>query len=115
MATSPIQMIHSLPTGVYGHVLTYIPRNDTAQLIVNAAKEDKLVLTYLRRFKVVNEDYKENLYRELAPSVLGKTTYGDDDAPMTIIRTKLSMGESIRMRTISERKVYDEWFNRSNL
>lgn len=104
MTTSLIEMIHSLPTGVYGNVLTFIPRNDTAQLIVNAANEDKLILTYLRRFQVDNDNYKESLYRELSPSVLGKTTYGDDDAPMTIIRTKLSAGECIRMRTISAKR-----------
>jgi hypothetical protein len=94
--------------------LSFIPRNDTAQLIVNAAKDDKLVLTYLRRYKVENEDYKETLYRELAPSALGKSTYGDDDAPMTIIRTKISVGERVRMRTISEKKGC-VWFHRSNL
>ena len=114
MTTSLIKMVHSLPEGVYGHVLTFIPRNDTAQLIVNAASEDKLVLTYLRRYKVVNEDYKETLYRELAPSVLGKTTYGDDEASMTIIRTKISVGERLRLRTISEKKGC-VLFHRSNL
>lgn len=114
MTTSLIKMVHSLPEGVYGYVLSFIPRNDTAQLIVNAANEDKLVLTYLRRYKVVNDDYKETLYRELAPSVLGKSTYGDDDAPMTIIRTKISVGERLRLRTISEKKGC-VWFHRSNL
>ena len=114
MTTSLIKMVHSLPEGVYGHVLSFIPRNDTAQLIVNAANEDKLVLTYLRRYKVVNDDYKETLYRELAPSVLGKSTYGDDDAPMTIIRTKISVGERLRLRTISE-KSGCTWFQRSDL
>ena len=107
-------MTTSLPEGVYGHVMSFIPRNDTAQLIVNAASEDKLVLRYLRRYQVVNEDYKETLYRELAPSALGKSTYGDDDAPMTIIRTKISVGERLRLRTMSEKKG-SVWFHRSNL
>jgi hypothetical protein len=107
-------MTTSLPEGVYGHVMSFIPRNDTAQLIVNAASEDKLVLRYLRRYQVVNEDYKETLYRELAPSALGKSTYGDDDAPMTIIRTKISVGERLRLRTISEKKGC-VWFHRSNM
>ena len=114
MTTSLIKMVHSLPEGVYGHVLSFIPRNDTAQLIVNAASDDKLVLRYLRRYQVVNDDYKETLYRELAPSVLGKSTYGDDDAPMTIIRTKISVGERLRLRTMSEKKG-SLWFHRSNL
>jgi len=112
MATSLIKMIHMLPEGVVGHVLTYIPRNDTAQLIVDAANEDKLSLTYLRKFQVVNEKYKEQLYKDIAPSVLGKNTYGDDDAPYMIIRSKISMGEMIRMRNIAN---YSEWFRRSNL
>ena len=96
-------MIHSLPDGVVGHVLTYIPRNDTAQLIVNASREDKLILTYLRKYKITNDEYKERIYNEIAPSVILTTVYGDEDAPMTIIRENISYGERIRMRIISER------------
>ena len=114
MANSLISMIHSLPDGVVGHVLTYIPRNDTAQLIVNASREDKLVLTYLRKYKVTNDEYRERLYREIAPSVIGTSEYGGGDAPMRIIRQKVSVGERIRMRSISERSGIP-WFNRSNL
>jgi hypothetical protein len=109
-----ISMIHSLPEGVVGHVLTFIPRNDTAQLIVNASQEDKLVLTYLRKYKVINDDYRERLYREIAPSVIGTSEYGGGDAPMSIIRQKVSVGERVRMRSISER-CGNRWFNRSNL
>lgn len=113
MATSLIKMIHSLPEGVVGHVLTYIPRNDTAQLIVDAGNQDKLALTYLRKYMVVNEKYKQQLYEEIAPSVLGKNTYGDDDAPYVIIRSKISMGELIRMRNVAQK--YSGWFHRSTL
>ena len=50
--TSFIQMVLNLPTGVIGHVLTFIPRNDTAQLMMDAFAQDKLSLRYVRNFKL---------------------------------------------------------------
>ena len=54
---SLIDMVRDLPTGVLGHVLTFIPRNDTAQLMVEAAAQDKLNLTYVRKFQIENKVY----------------------------------------------------------
>ena len=99
---SLIDMVRDLPTGVLGHVLTFIPRNDTAQLMVEAASQDKLNLTYVRKFQIENKLYLEELYNNIAPSIVGSNVYGDDDAPMKIIRKKISMGEKIRMRAISQ-------------
>lgn len=101
---SLIDMVRDLPTGVLGHVLTFIPRNDTAQLMVEAATQDKLNLTYVRKFQIENKVYLKELYNNIAPSIVGSNVYGDDDAPMKIIRAKISMGEKIRMRAISQRQ-----------
>jgi len=101
---SLIDMVRDLPTGVLGHVLTFIPRNDTAQLMVEAAAQDKLNLTYVRKFQIENKVYLKELYNNIAPSIVGSNVYGDDDAPMKIIRAKISMGEKIRMRAISQRQ-----------
>ncbi len=101
---SLIDMVRDLPTGVLGHVLTFIPRNDTAQLMVEAAAQDKLNLTYVRKFQIENKLYLDELYNNIAPSIVGSNVYGDDDAPMKIIRKKISMGEKIRMRAISQRQ-----------
>jgi len=101
---SLIDMVRDLPTGVLGHVLTFIPRNDTAQLMVEAATQDKLNLTYVRKFQIENKLYLDELYNNIAPSIVGSNVYGDDDAPMKIIRKKISMGEKIRMRAISQRQ-----------
>ncbi len=100
--TSFVNMVRDLPTGVLGHVLTYIPRNDTAQLMVDAAAQDKLKLTYVRKFQIDNKFYLDILYNEIAPSIIGTNVYGDEDAPMKIIRDKISVGEKIRMRSISQ-------------
>ena len=101
---SLIDMVRDLPTGVLGHVLTFIPRNDTAQLMVEEATQDKLNLTYVRKFQIENKVYLKELYNNIAPSIVGSNVYGDDDAPMKIIRAKISMGEKIRMRAISQRQ-----------
>ncbi len=99
---SLIDMVRDLPTGVLGHVLTFIPRNDTAQLMVDAAAQDKLLLTYVRKFQIQNESYLEELYNYLSPSIIGSNVYGDENAPMKIIRRNITMGEKIRMRVISQ-------------
>ena len=92
--TSFIQMVQNLPTGVIGHVLTFIPRNDTAQLMMDAFVQDKLSLRYVRKFQIENKKYLEELY-DIAPSILGTNVFGDDDAPMKIIRTKFQWEKKI--------------------
>ena len=62
MMKSIVEQTRELPTGVFGNVLTFIPRNETAQLMVDANKKDKLVLKYLRKYKVDEGVYKDELY-----------------------------------------------------
>ena len=104
MSTSFISSIHALPVGVVGHVLTYMPRNNTAQILCDAWKEDGLHLKYLRRYRVRNDAHKDEIFAHLAPSVCGATVYGDEDAPMCIIRTNISVGECVRFRVLIEKQ-----------
>ena len=96
---SIVEQTRELPPGVLGNVLTFIPRNETAQLMMDAYKQDKLVLKYLRKYKVEEGDYKDELYSTMAPSVTGSNMYGDEDSTMKIIRSKISIGEKIRARS----------------
>tara|TARA_B000000441_G_C21380056_1_gene143503 strand:- start:160 stop:465 length:306 start_codon:yes stop_codon:yes gene_type:complete len=66
---------------------------------MDAYKQDKLVLKYLRKYKVEEGDYKDELYSTMAPSVTGSNMYGDEDSTMKIIRSKISIGEKIRARS----------------
>ena len=100
---SIVEQTRALPTGVIGNVLTFIPRNETAQLMMDASANDKLVLTYLRKYKVEEGDYKDELYGTLAPSVIASNMYGDDESTMKIIRTRISIGEKLRMK---EKSIY---------
>ena len=103
---SIIEQTRELPPGVIGNVLTFIPRNDTAQLLMNANNNDELTLTYLRKYKVFEGDeifrtqknYKEELYSKLAPSKTGSNLYGDEDSQMKIYRSKISVGEKLKMK-----------------
>lgn len=99
MMKSIVEQTRELPPGVLGNVLTFIPRNETAQLMVDANKQDKLVLKYLRKYKVDEGVYKDELYTTMAPSVTGSNMYGDEDSTMKIIRSKISVGEKIRARS----------------
>jgi len=99
MMKSIVEQTRELPPGVLGNVLTFIPRNETAQLMMDAYKQDKLVLKYLRKYKVEEGDYKDELYSTMAPSVTGSNMYGDEDSTMKIIRSKISIGEKIRARS----------------
>ena len=93
-----IENVRSLPVGVLGNVLTFIPRNDTAQAIVDANNNDKLSLVYLRKSKVIDSPYKNELYSTLSPSVTGSNSYGDDDSMFQILRDSIPVGEKIRLR-----------------
>ena len=98
-SSSFISQVHALPSGVIGHVLTYIPRNDTAQLVHDAWRRGDLRLKYLRRLQISNSDLNAEMLSGLAPSVCGSNVYGDDDAPMVIIRTHITVGERLRLYT----------------
>lgn len=104
MPTSFISSIHALPDEVIGHVLAYTPRHDTAQILWDASQTDGLHLKYLRRYKVPNDAHKDEIFAHLAPSVCGATVYGDEDAPMCIIRTNISVGECVRFRVLIEKQ-----------
>ena len=107
MESAFITRIHQLPTGVIGHVLTYIPRNDTAQIIRDAWKNGGLVLNYVRRYQIHCEKHRSELFDHLAPSVCGTNFYGDlDGNNMVIIRSKISIGEKIRLMKIIQNKTY---------
>jgi len=99
MMKSIVEQTRELPTGVLGNVLTFIPRNDTAQLMVDANKNEKLVLKYVRKHKIEEGVYKDELFSTLAPSVTASNMYGDEDSKMKIIRSSISVGEKIRMRS----------------
>jgi|TARA_B100000497_G_scaffold44312_1_gene51428 hypothetical protein len=104
MPASFISSIHALPDEVIGHVLTYTPRHDTAQILWDASQTDGLRLKYLRRYRVPNDAHKDEIFAHLAPSVCGATVYGDEDAPMCIIRTNISVGECVRFRVLIEKQ-----------
>lgn len=103
-----IAQVHSLPFDVIGHVLNFIPpwktdiigtkRHDVANILLHAHKNDKLCLVYLRKINFRQGRYNTEVYNSLAPSVTGTNVYGDDDAPMQIQRTKISIGEKLRMK-----------------
>jgi hypothetical protein len=99
MMKSIVEQTRELPPGVIGNVLTFIPRNDTAQLMVDANKKEKLVLKYVRKHKIEEGVYKDELFSTLAPSVTWSNMYGDEDSDMKIIRSRISKAEKIRMRT----------------
>ncbi len=103
MMKSIVEQTRELPCGVLGNVLTFIPRNETAQLMMDAHKQDKLVLKYLRKYKVEEGNYKDDLYATMAPSVTGSNMYGDEDSTMKIFRSRISVGEKIKARSIALR------------
>jgi hypothetical protein len=108
---SIVEQTRELPTGVFGNVLTFIPRNETAQLMVDANKKGNLVLKYLRKHKVEEGDYKEELFSTFAPSVTCSNMYGDEGSSMKIIRSNISAGEKIRMRNFALRNnLGDGWW-----
>ena len=48
--------------------------------------------------------HKDDIFAHLAPSVCRSTVYGDEHAPMCIVRTHISMGERVKLRVIAETK-----------
>lgn len=109
-----IDMVRELPDGVLGLVYSYIPRNETAQILVDAFAEDKLKLEYVRykntQYGVISYNSKNpeifnynshhlcDVQNKLRPSITGTNVYGDDDSSMLIFRNNISVGEKIRMK-----------------
>lgn len=80
-------------------------RHDTAHLICDAWKDDKLRLKYVRRYMIRGALlHKDDIHEHLAPSVCRSTVYGDEYAPMCIIRTHISMAERVKLRVIADTK-----------
>ena len=92
-----MNLIEKLPYGASGNVFAFLPRSNTAQLIVDASNEGKLHLVYLRKYRVKDGAHKDELYNTIAPSVLGCMNYGDTDSPMKITRSKISPGEKMKL------------------
>lgn len=105
-----VEKIKELPPELAGYVRTFIPRNETAQLMVDANKQDKLVLKYLRKYKVQEGAYKDELFSTLAPSVTCSNMYGDEGSSMKIMRSKISIGEKIRMRAKAQDNLDSDWW-----
>lgn len=92
-----MNLVETLPCDLVGNVLTFLPKSNSAQLIVDAYNDGKLKLVYLRRYKVKEGPHKNDLYNTIAPSVLGSMNYGDDDSPLKITRSKVSVGEKKKL------------------
>lgn len=109
-----INMVRELPDGVLGLVFSYFPRNETAQILVDAFAEDKLKLEYVRykntstglvsynkknpEIFTYNSPHLYDVQNKLRPSLTGTNVYGDDNSPMLIFRNNISIGEKIRMK-----------------
>jgi len=106
MAISLITRVRSLPEGVLGCVISYIPPNKTAQIIRDAWYNDNLKLKYVRRYQVHNNNHYLQIFNCLAPIVCGSTIYGDvDGGGMCIIRTNISIGEKIRLMKLVQKNI----------
>ena len=106
MAISLITRVRNLPEGVLGCVISYIPPNKTAQIIRDAWNNDNLKLKYLRRYEVNNKNHYVQIFNCLAPTVCGSTVYGDVDGDgMCIIRTKISIGEKVRLMKLVQKDI----------
>ena len=102
---SIVEQTRELPPGVLGNVLTFIPRNETAQLMLDAYEEDKLVLTHLPEYRVKDGLYKDELFATLSPLVTGKSMYGDEDSRMKILRNKNDVRRNAAWRSRLRAKV----------
>lgn len=91
--------MNELPEEIVRKIMLYRPRNDTAELIIHANTQDKFRLNYVIKSKSVEE-----VWNTLRPLKTGSNTYGDEDAPMHLIRTNISLGEKMRIRHIANTK-----------
>ena len=99
------KLAFEIPEVLVKEIRDFMPRHEIAQLLIDANTADKLKLKYVGpRLNDKNPSYKWSIKerREFAPSVINSTLYGDDDAPMSIMRTNLTVGEKVRLRTITQ-------------
>jgi len=99
MDTSLVNKVRALPPGLLGHVLTYIPRNETAQIMHEAYENGLLTLNYVRFENFMVEPNKDttSMIVSLAPVSCGSTRYGDCESPMTINRIDISPVQQISL------------------
>ena len=99
METSLVNKVRTLPADIIGHVITYIPRNKTAQIMYEANKNGLLTLKYVRfeNFLVSANEETTNMIVSLAPVSCGSTCYGDCESPMTIHRIDISSVQRISL------------------
>lgn len=88
--------VDEFTTRALTHTVLGYMRHVNAQLLCDAYDQDKLTLKHVRRYMVNNAD----IINTLAPSVCASTVYGDENASMCIIRTRISVGERIRLRAL---------------
>jgi len=91
--------IDKLPEEIVRKIMLYRPRNISAELIIQANREDKFRLNYLNKSKSVTE-----VWNTLRPLKTGSNTYGDEDSPMKLIRANISLGEKKRIRLVANSK-----------
>ena len=99
------KLAFEIPEVLVKEIREFMPRHEMAQLLIDANNTDKLKLKYVGwtdtdKFPSHKHSLKER--KEFAPSVINSTLYGDDDAPMSIMRTNLTVGEKVRLRTITQ-------------
>mmetsp|Transcript_21620 Transcript_21620/g.49810 ORF Transcript_21620/g.49810 Transcript_21620/m.49810 type:complete len:222 (-) Transcript_21620:236-901(-) len=83
-----------LPTDILRYVRSFLPRNDTAQIVHTAGKNNELGLRYLRNFQF-SAGNRRLVWSQLAPSTLGSDQYGDVHR---ITRHRISAGELQRLQ-----------------
>ena len=109
-----MEYFHALPDGVRGVVYDFLPRHDTAKLLIDAINDNNLKLKYVRNTVFVctgslglpidwdhrlvpnNNNILNCHLKELRPTKLLSDTYGGG----TIARTDISVGERVRLRAI---------------
>jgi hypothetical protein len=90
-----------IPEELVREIKGFMPRHDTAQILVDAFKVDKLRLKYvgwIDNIDTPSKKYSSQERKIIAPSVIKSTLYGDEEAPMFIMRTDINMGEKLRLR-----------------
>ena len=96
------KLAFEIPEVLVQEIREFMPRHETAQILIDANNADKLKLKYVGMClndKNPSCKWSAKERRKFAPSIVESTLYGDDDAPMSIMRTNLTVGEKVRLRT----------------
>tara|TARA_B100000902_G_C27288185_1_gene905601 strand:+ start:1209 stop:1631 length:423 start_codon:yes stop_codon:yes gene_type:complete len=128
-----INQVKYLPDGIRGLIFSYLPRHDLANIIKDAIINNNLNLKYVRSRKFPNKGSKAlpngwtlasspgDLLRsndiivwhlnELRPTRLISDTYGNG----VIKRTKISIGEQVRLRAIKKGSIIIGYDSKHNI